>query len=233
MKKFFLAILVCALVFDISMAQMNRNPSQLPLVGDQAMLEVNDDLGDLSRRRRVTTVENKLNGTFQFIGGSLASPSGDLGEASESGSGFDLSAVYFFDNFGVGMISGMTTFKQKGDAGSTEGFLERPGFIPMMVQALYAIGEEDISPYIGFAAGFYIPMSFDTDAIPFGYAPQAGVIYSVSDKFHLYFNARYNVVTLDVNKPFDPFAGFETEKFTCNYLNFSLGIAFPYATITY
>lgn len=222
MKKVLFVVLGLMISFS-TIAQMNRIESEI--LRTDLSISINDDLGDLSDRKRGRAGGVGISGAKQFIGAMMPIPLGDFADVSDGGFGFDLSPVFFFDRFGIGLLFGYQTFTF-GDA-TYDGFLDRPYLIPFMLQGMYLFGEDKFLPYAGFAAGIYNHHDFGEAKEPFGFSPQAGVILALSEGFQLYFNARYNMFNMNLQVP-DGNGGTVSQKFSRDYVSFTLGIGFPY-----
>lgn len=163
MKKIILAVLVCLLTADLSMAQMSYTPKQLPSDDNKAALNV-DDEDDMSRRRRRGRRGrggSNLNFTISPAF-SLGLPIGDLADANKTGFGASVDALYFMDQLGFGLYTGYHSLPADAAAGiSIEGMgagVEIDGstnFIPILPEVIYLFGTDEFKPYGGLGLGIY------------------------------------------------------------------------------
>lgn len=131
-------------------------------------------------------------------------PMGDFGDAYNIGFGGNVVGKYMLnDNMAIGLNIGYNSFGSDVDGVSSS-------MMPITALYEYHFGENEFKPYIGADLGLYnyswkmeIDMPFvgktkiDDSKMYFGFAPTAGVLYGLSDKFGLCGNVKYHIITTE------------------------------------
>ena len=127
------------------------------------------------------------------VGGGLAIPLGDFGDATKTGFGGNVGVKYMLnENMAVGANLGYIMMGEK-----YSGF--KASLLPITGSYTYYFKSEGVRTYLGFDAGYYSMTvritSYPSDSkSALGFAPTAGFEYGLNDRLALDVNAKYNYI---------------------------------------
>lgn len=137
------------------------------------------------------------------VGGGIALPMGDFGDAVKTGFGVNVGGKYMLnDNMALGLDLGYHMFSAKEEV---DGYDLKFSVIPIAPSFTYYFATEGFKPYAGVNVGFYMGktkveyegVSMSTTETKLGFAPILGFEYALGEKMGLDVNAKYNYITSD------------------------------------
>lgn len=148
------------------------------------------------------------------VGGGLALPMGDYGDALKMGFGVNVGGKYMLnDNMALGIDLGYHMFTAKDEADGSD---VKFSVIPIAPSFTYYFATEGFKPYAGANVGFYMTKwkvgDASETASKIGFAPVLGFEYALGEKMGLDVNAKYNYIA--------------TEGTACTYLGINVGLVF-------
>ena len=152
-----------------------------------------------------------LNTQAQFSAGATVGPQiplGAMADAMKIGFGFNIAGKYLLmDHLALGLNIGYVSFGKK-SIENVSSYSTSGSTLPITALVEYQIGKGKVKPYVGVDLGLYrfsttinvvdkglnstLPISFSK--MYFGFAPTAGALFELNDKFSLCANLKFNFI---------------------------------------